>query len=366
MAWLVAWPYLDYLRGSLVPLLLICAVVLVLTMAVAALAPRLTWVRVRLPRRLPELAGFAVVLVMLAFTVRPLLQTVRRVVVTKEDRLTAEFIENTQRANGLPIDGSRLYYEQSLHWVMWYVGIPVVLLATLAAAVLVRRMARGTGFAWLLPLAVIGWTTVTTLLLPSITPDHPWAARRLVPVVIPGMVLLGVWGLRWLRDKARRMGYGTRTRKAILAIGAVLVLAPPAVISIGTAFAPVGRGETAAVARLCAAIPPKSSVLIVERVTGDRFTQLVRGMCGVPTAKVRIPSGTGDRPPPADVTRLVDRVRAAGRRPVLLAASPSQLTPFAKTPRHVIELRTRQDERSLTSPPNTTWSLSVDVWLATA
>ena len=78
--------------------------------------------------------------------------------------------------------------------MIWYVGIPVVILATLAAAVLTRRLVRGGEFGWLLPLAVIGWTTFTTLYRPAITPDQPWASRRLVPIVIPAP------------DPARRLG----------------------------------------------------------------------------------------------------------------------------------------------------------------
>jgi hypothetical protein len=141
-----------------------------------------------------------------------------------------------------------------------------------------------------------------------------------------------------------------------------LVVAPGAITSIGTAFSPVGRGEAAAVAGLCRAIPADASVLMVERVTGDRFGQVVRGQCGVPTGRVRFFIGS-DVPPEADVRRLIAAIRATGRRPVLLAAEPGQLTAFG-TPVQVLKLRTRQDERALVGPPDGTWSLSVDVWLA--
>ncbi|MFC7644956.1 hypothetical protein ACFQX6_33035 [Streptosporangium lutulentum] len=115
-----------------------------LTLIAALLAPRLAVV-VRWAagiRRLPEIAGGLVVLIMVAFAVRPWLQTVTRWPTTGDDRVNFEFIERTQQANGLPMDGSRLYYEESLHWVIWYVGIPTVVLATLAAAVLTRRLVR--------------------------------------------------------------------------------------------------------------------------------------------------------------------------------------------------------------------------------
>ncbi|MEV4888357.1 hypothetical protein AB0K48_03065 [Nonomuraea sp. NPDC055795] len=360
-AYTFARPYLAYLSRSVVPLLLICGAVLVLTLVGTAVAPRLA--RIRLPRRLPEIGAALVALVMVGFAVRPWVQTVHRQPVSGDDVRTARFIEETQKANGLPVDGTRLYFDESLYWVIWYVGVPVVVLATVAAAVLVRRLLRNAAaFEWLLPLAVIGWTTVTTLLRPEITPDQPWAARRLVPVVIPGLVVLAVWGLDWVRDKTRRLGYGSRVQAWTAGVGTVLILVPPVITSIGTAFTPIERGERAAVEAMCRAIPRDASVLIIERVTADRFTQVVRGMCGLPSAEVRREPGS-DTARREDVDSLIAGVERAGRTPVILAASADQVRfygPFEQ----VMALATRQDERSLTEPPNGTWSLRINVWMS--
>ncbi|MGN9836843.1 ArnT family glycosyltransferase [Nonomuraea sp. H19] len=357
-AYVLSRPYLNYLSSSVKPLLLICAAVLVLTVVGTAAAPALA--RVRLPRWAPTAGAALVVLLMAAFYARPWLQTVTRKPANEDDQRTAMMIAQIQRANGLPMDGDRLYFENSLHWVIWYVGVPVVVLATVAAAVLVRRLLRdGTPFEWLLPLVVVGWTTVTTLARPEITPDHPWAARRLVPVVIPGLILLAAYGLARLRDVAERRG--PRVRRWGMAAAVLLVLVPPTVTSIGVAFTPVERGEAAAVAAMCAKIPRNASVLIVERVTGDRFTQVVRGMCGNPTALVkRVGSDTA---PSEQVQRLIERVRAAGRVPVVLAAKAGQVALYG-TASQVMGLSTRQDERSLVDAPNGTWSLRIDVWMA--
>ncbi|MFI7143493.1 hypothetical protein ACIBO2_01170 [Nonomuraea sp. NPDC050022] len=358
-AYVLARPYLSYLSKSVNPLLAICAAVLLLTLAGALIAPRLA--RIRLPRWLPDVGAGLVVLVVAGLAVRPWLQTVTRAATTREDRLTSEFIRQTQKANGLPVDGTRLYSELSLHWVSWYVGIPAIVLATLAAAVLVRRLLRnGSPAEWLLPLAVIGWTTVTTLLRPEITPDHPWAARRLVPVVIPGMILLAVWGLEWVRTRAPMRGYG----RWIGVVGAALILVPPAITSIGTAFTPVERGERAAVEAMCAKIPPNASVLIVERVTANRFTQVVRGMCDRPTAQVLVEAGKNTAKE-EDVRRLIDRVRAVGRVPVVLAAEAGQVAPYGPNTQ-VMALVSRQDERSLIDAPNGTWGFGISVWMAVA
>ena len=357
-AFLLSRPYLEYLSRSVRPLLLIAAVVLLLTLAGTAAAPLLA--RVRLPRWAPAAAAVAVVAVMAGLAARPWLQTVRRVPTTREDRLTHQFIEQIQQANGLPMDGSRLYFEHALHWVAWYVGVPAIVLATLAAAVLARRMALGRSAEWLLPLAVIGWSTVTTLLRPEITPDHPWAARRLVPLVIPGLVLLAVWAAGLLRERARGPGRGGRRWAAPACV--LLLLAPPVITSSRTAFTPVGRGEAAAVAAMCARIPAGASVLIVERVTADRFTQVVRGMCGVPAAQVR--HAAGDTAAEPEVRRLAARVRAAGRVPVVLAADPAQVAPYGPASQ-LIGLVTRQDKRTLIKPPDGTWPLRINVWMAT-
>ncbi|QYC38805.1 hypothetical protein Nocox_05890 [Nonomuraea coxensis DSM 45129] len=353
-AYLLSRSYLDYLSGSVRPLLLVCAAVLALTAAGTAAAPLLA--RLRPPRWAPAAGAGLVVLLMAALYARPWFQTVTRDPVTGDDRRTFEMIEVIQRANGLPADGRRLYFEQSLHWVAWYVGLPALVLATLAAALLTRRLLRdGTPFAWLLPLAVIGWTTVTTLVRPEITPDHPWAARRLVPVVIPGLVVLAAYGL----DRVRAWSGG---RRWVSALAVAAVLAPPAVTSIGTAFTPIERGEAAAVAAMCARLPERASVLIVERVTGERFTQVVRGMCGLPTARVARPAGM-DVARDDETRRLAERVRAAGRVPVVLAAEADQVARYG-APVHVFALAARQDERSLLTPPDGTWSLRMNVWMA--
>ncbi|HEY9523643.1 MAG TPA: hypothetical protein VIR33_10400, partial [Thermopolyspora sp.] len=70
-----------------------------------------------------------------------------------------------------------------------------------------------------------------------------------------------------------------------------------------------------------------------------------------------------DVPSAADITRLAGRVERAGRVPVLLAAEKDQVARYGQATQ-VLKLRTRQDERSLVDPPDGTWSLSVDVWMA--
>ncbi len=97
-------------------------------------------------------------------------------------------------------------------------------------------------------------------------------------------------------------------------------------------------GELAAVEGLCAAIPKDSSVLIIDGPVADRFTEVVRGMCGDPTARVT-PS---DRSPDAAMIQpIVRAIQQAGRRPVLLAATASELQPYHGLVRKIMTLSTR-------------------------
>ena len=102
-------------------------------------------------------------------------------------------IAGYQRADHLPVQPDRLYYELSLHWVFWYIGVPAVALATLGAAVLARRCLRGQAPAWVLPLMIFAWAIVTTLYQPAITPTSRGRAAGWCPAVLPGFILLAVW-----------------------------------------------------------------------------------------------------------------------------------------------------------------------------
>ena len=119
-------------------------------------------------------------------------------------------------------------------------------------------------------------------------------------------------------------------------------------------------GELAAVDGLCAAIPKDSSVIIIDGPIADRFTEIIRGMCGAPAVRVT-PSG---RPPDAALVRqIVQDVRRAGRQPVLLAATASELKPYGGLARKVMTLNTRMDASTLVAPPKTTSPLSLTIWM---
>jgi len=194
-----------------------------------------------------------------------------------------------------------------------------------------------------------------------------------VPFVLPGLILAAIWASAWLRDLA---GVGQRGRaratSAMVACFCVASLLIPATLTNlglgstsgsgghlsarGMAFRPVGAGQLTAVARLCAAIGPDASVVILDRLTADQFAQATRGMCDTPTAVM-------DHPAPATVGTVVSGIERAGRRPVLLAQDQSELVPYGGVPEQVVNLLTTQDARTLT-PPARPWLIQYTVWMS--
>jgi hypothetical protein len=362
-------PYLASIKSSLVPLAAITGVVIIATLIAIALLLDKGLPRIR-GSRLPNAVGVLAVVVALGFAFRPYFQTVRATSSKSFENNMAGY----QRADHLPVDPTRLYSELSMHWVFWYVGVPVVALATLGVVLLSRRCLWGQAPQWTLPLVLFAWVIVTTLYKPSITPDQPWASRRLVPVVLPGFILLAVWASSWLAGRLRQMRID-RVLYVGLACCCVALLVVPATITTfglkarpggpvgirvaadGLAFKTSYQGEIQAVDRMCAAIPRGSSVVFLPGAPADWLTEVVRGMCGDPAAVV-----TTSRP--ATVDAVVRGIEQAGRRPVLLAGSRSRLSRYGGQIRQIMRLRTDIDPSKLTTPPLGNWPLELNVWMS--
>jgi hypothetical protein len=231
---------------------------------------------------------------------------------------------------------------------------------------------------------------VTVLWDPSVVPWQPLASHRLVPVVLPGLVLFGIWMSSWLLSRAWAFG---ASRAAVAAVGACCVLAlavPPLVTTLnpGLSHSPASSspassgasqfanyvqlrgagasatygGSIAAAAALCAAIGPSASVLVTDASAAATFAPVIRGMCGQPVALV-VP-GPSAAASVAALERAVRSVEQVGRHPVLLGPSRSSVSLPGALPQLAISLRTSGDAESLTGAPTGTWPATYTVWLA--
>jgi hypothetical protein len=370
------------------PVSLIALVAAVLTLAAVLLA---LWPPVRRRARaamraaarwwLPEACAVLVAALVVAFLIRPAVQTVH----WRPGAATAGYVAALQRLLGMPVQPTRSYAEDSMYWVIWYIGIPALLLGAFGATLLTRRCVRGllrwqddedrTVRAWALPLAVFGWGTVFVLWAPNTVPDQPWASRVLLPLVLPGFVLCALWVAAWLDRRARERGAGLVAVGLAAACFVVALAVPTAVTTLGLSFGKsasakhatlitltglgvhqTGAGQSLTVQRLCGTMSSQMSVLLVDRPAADEFAQVIRGMCKVPTAVMADASV-------AEVQAVEQAIRAKGREPVLLATRSAELVRFQATPRKVLGLNTTQEPHNLTQPPTSPWEITYSLWM---
>jgi hypothetical protein len=371
-------PYLDLEAPSLRPLGYIVAITIVATVAGIAItasqkarntAKRL--LATKTAHHLPAAAAALTAIIFIGFAVRPLVQHVAG----ETNPTSIAYVAELQKLAGLPVNGRRQYYEDSLYWVIWYLGVPAVLLGAFGLAVLAKRCTKSlltwkdptaAARVWALPLMIAIWTIVTVLYRPAVAPDQPWASRRLVPFVLPGLILGGIWAASWLKAQAAELGRNRATAVTIASCCAASLLIPTALTTLdisvtktngvnahGMAFRTIGTGEITAVGRLCQQIGPGASVVILDSLTADRFAQVVRGMCNTPTAILSHPSA---------LDTVIAGIGKVGRRPVLLAENKAELP---GTPKQVVDLLTTQEAHNLTAPPTRTWLIHYTVWMST-
>ena len=362
----LSWQYLASIAGSLLPLL-----------ALGVLIGGGSWVALALWRRgwrlpslvvrwVPDVAAGAVVAAGLYLASRPLWQTVRQ----SPDDPGARYVAGMQARQGLPVDGGRTYAEQSVGWLGWYVG-PVALAVALAVlAVLVRRAVLSAGSrrvdAWLPALFVAAGSTLLTLARPGITPDHPWADRRLL-IALPLVVALVFTALAWVVRRAAASGRRW-VGVALAVVVGVLLVVPAASATWPHRAGGVERGSLAAVASVCERLDPGTEVVLaVDSRAANEWPQVVRGMCGVPALSTTS-SLRGD---PAELASTVadlrDQLAARGLRLVLLSAdSADAITRLGVDPNQVVNTTVREDEHVLEQKPSRTDPLPVRVWLAPA
>ena len=374
--------YVAAIAGSLLPLVALAVVVGAASLVAVALRRR----GVRMPlapsmvRRLPDVAAAGVVVVGVALASRPLWLVVRQ----DASDPGARYVAGMQARLGLPIDGGRTYAEQSVAWLSWYLGPVALAVALVVLAVLVRRavssVALGRIEAWVPALVVAAGSTLLTLARPGITPDHPWADRRLL-IALPLVVVLVVVAGQWLVERTAVAGapagrvWAGRLGAAVLGL---LVVGPALVATWPHRAGGVERGSLSAVERVCDSLAPGDVVMAVDSRAANEWPQVVRGMCEVPT----LSTTSFLRRDPLALRAVVDQVSAAvgerGGRLVLLGADspdagaggaaqePEVFSAVGLPAELVADVPVREDEHVLVTRPTGTDPLPVRVWLATA
>jgi hypothetical protein len=241
----------------MVAALVLCAIIAVLC-TVRLRPSRLARAAARHRRRWMYVVLGLTALVLLVLASRPWWLVSR--LMTGKDYIEA--IARRQAREGLPIDGTHSYDEFTVNWLAWYYGWAMVAAAGVGVLLTLRRimLRRDAKLAILLSIPAV--TALVYLNRASITPDQIWAMRRMVPVIVPGMLIVAGYAFREAAHRVAAMLHAHPDRqhlaswaRTLIPAAAVLVFAAPT-LTWGSLFdVREGAGEQQFVADICAKAP---------------------------------------------------------------------------------------------------------------
>lgn len=275
--------YLDNLGSELGMISKAALAVTVLGAAAVALA----W-RTRLLHRfaaatarwLPAVGAAAVVVLAALAASRPLWY-VGRTPGAPESQ--THYITFLQKANHLPLDGTRSYAEQTMQWFWWYYGPVTLTLGVLGVAFAAHWLLKRGDLRLVAPLATFLPAALLYVTVPSIVPDQVWAMRRYLPVVIPGLLVAAAWALSLIARRSRA------AFAAALAVACVMVLFP-AYVSARVALVRDGVPQLVEADNLCQNLPGNAALLLTGSLA-NTYQQTARSYCdGVAVAGIAQPA----------------------------------------------------------------------------
>lgn len=104
-------------------------------------------------------------------------------------------VAEIQSKLGMPIDATRKYIEYTASWPAWYIGVGLSVIGLAGYVLLVRKSTKQDGFNLLPFLFAFTVTSALYMVRPSIVPDHIWAVRRFLPVILPGLIIMAMYSL---------------------------------------------------------------------------------------------------------------------------------------------------------------------------
>jgi FtsH-binding integral membrane protein len=154
--------------------------------------------------------------------------------------------------------GRPLYVEQSMVRVAWYLSTAGMVAACAGLLLALRQWLVGRRAEWLPFLGVVLTMSAVYFWNPRVHIDHPWAMRRFVPVVLPGLAVAIAVAAAWLWEARARWRLPARTAAAIV-LGWILIHEARLVLPFSNA--PERAGAIEGLAAIARHVPAGSILL---------------------------------------------------------------------------------------------------------
>ncbi len=247
-------------------------------------------------------------------------------------------------------------FTASFRWFAWYLGTFTLVLIVVGIIVLGVRATRTDTPAFIVMAAALP-VTVLYIARPSVSPDHLWAMRRYLPVVLPVMTIAVAAAAIWSTSAIGRWRSSLRAPAVVAVIAATLL--PAAASGRPLARAQMQGGALVMVHKICDITGPDAAIAVEPlKLLAAELPQTLRGFCGVDA------SGIKDNiaiPKP-----VLDRFRAFHKQVYIAAAYPLEglhLEAGATLVAHFVVADAHEPERALGRKARTYSPRRVEVFL---
>jgi hypothetical protein len=202
---------------------------------------------------------------------------------------------------------ARSYRELTTYWVSWYIGSVAAVVGVVGVAFFAYRAFNRRN----LPMAAFALAFASTALLyfiyPSIAADQIWAARRMLPVIVPSLLIFAVILLDHID---RRFMLSRLAKPVFFGFVSLMLLITPLAVS-----APFASGrdtnQLPLFTGLCKSLPKNAAVLWLGE--GQHYNvQATRSFCNVPTSAYTPPTVSRE-----DLAEAAKNAKANGYQPVV-------------------------------------------------
>ena len=194
-------------------------------------------------------------------------------------------VRNLQRFEGLPIEDSRSFEEYTFDWIGWYFGPPLLITAIVGMVLLIFVAVRRRRYGLLMIVAVTLAAAALYFTRVNITPDQPWAYRRILPLITPGFFIAATYALYRLWNLGPIRKIAARWFKiAAVAIASTFLIAP-VIVANSLLITPDGDGQYNEIATICESIDG-DAVILSNAGQPWSYALTLRTVCGVDVVTV--------------------------------------------------------------------------------
>ena len=214
------------------------------------------------------------------------------------------------------VDGkevTRTFDELTPMWLVWYIGPVISVLAIGGLTIATYRIIYRKEY-YLLPVTVVVLAVSTIYLYEArIFPDQIWASRRLLPVIMPGIIVFGVYVLSLLWSVPKNKLFGANP-KVVVSVLSTLAVILPLLVSLPFATLRESTPQLNKIQDVCEATSQDTAVFWIGH-EAKTLSQATRTLCET-TAEAYKPAEKGDPkfPSQAQFAELSSIAAASGKR----------------------------------------------------